>query len=94
MPYASAVKIGLQFKRRFWEEDEAIYGGISYTDLPIRQIAYPSSGLNRGGRGVLTARIVETRGELVGELAGAVGAVVVDNQQVGRWHRAAHAGRD
>jgi monoamine oxidase len=53
VPYSSAVKIGLQFKRRFWEEDEAIYGGISYTDLPIRQIAYPNSGLNRGGRGVL-----------------------------------------
>jgi len=53
VPYASAVKIGLQFKRRFWEEDEAIYGGISYTDLPIRQIAYPNSGLNSGGRGVL-----------------------------------------
>jgi monoamine oxidase len=53
VPYRSAVKIGLQFKRRFWEEDEAIYGGISYTDLPIRQIAYPNSGLNRGGRGVL-----------------------------------------
>jgi len=53
VPYASAVKIGLQFKRRFWEEDEAIYGGISFTDLPIRQIAYPSMGLNRGGRGVL-----------------------------------------
>ena len=53
VPYASAVKIGLQFKRRFWEEDEAIYGGISYTDLPIRQIAYPNMGFNRGGRGIL-----------------------------------------
>jgi monoamine oxidase len=53
VPYAAAVKIGLQFRRRFWEEDEAIYGGISYTDLPIRQISYPSSGYNRGGRGVL-----------------------------------------
>ena len=53
VPYASAVKIGLQFKRRFWEEDEAIYGGISFTDLAIRQISYPSTGLNRGGRGVL-----------------------------------------
>jgi monoamine oxidase len=53
VPYMSAVKIGLQFKRRFWEEDEAIYGGISYTDLPIRQIAYPNTGLNDGGRGVL-----------------------------------------
>jgi monoamine oxidase len=53
VPYAGSVKIGLQFKRRFWEEDEAIYGGISYTDLPIRQIAYPNSGFNRSGRGVL-----------------------------------------
>ena len=53
VPYAGAVKIGLQFKRRFWEEDEAIYGGISYTDLPIRQIAYPNDGFNRTGRGVL-----------------------------------------
>ena len=53
VPYAGAVKIGLQFKRRFWEEDEAIYGGISYTDLPIRQIAYPNTGFNRSSRGVL-----------------------------------------
>jgi monoamine oxidase len=53
VPYVSSVKIGLQFKRRFWEEDEAIYGGISYTDLPIRQIAYPNTGFNAGGRGVL-----------------------------------------
>ena len=53
VPYAAAVKVGLQFKRRFWEEDERIYGGISYTDLPIRQISYPSGGLNAGGKGVL-----------------------------------------
>ena len=53
VPYASAVKVGLQFKRRFWEEDDAIYGGISYTDLPIRQIAYPNTDYNRSGRGVL-----------------------------------------
>src|SRR6266700_1676663 len=53
VPYAPSVKVGLQFKRRFWEEDEAIYGGISYTDLPIRQIAYPNTGFNLAGRGVL-----------------------------------------
>jgi monoamine oxidase len=53
VPYAASVKIGLQFKRRFWEEDEAIYGGISYTDLPIRQISYPSTAFNANGRGVL-----------------------------------------
>jgi monoamine oxidase len=53
VPYSGSVKIGLQFKRRFWEEDEAIYGGISYTDTPIRQIAYPNTGFNRSSRGVL-----------------------------------------
>ncbi len=53
VPYMSALKVGLQFKRRFWEEDEAIYGGISYTDLPIGQIGYPNTGFNRPGPGVL-----------------------------------------
>lgn len=53
LPYAASVKIGLQFKRRFWEEDEHIYGGISYTDLPIQTIGYPSSGYHAGGKGVL-----------------------------------------
>jgi monoamine oxidase len=42
--YASAGKIGLQFKRRFWEEDDGIFGGITKTDLPITQILYPSTG--------------------------------------------------
>jgi monoamine oxidase len=30
--YMSTGKIGLQFKRRFWEEDEGIYGGITHTN--------------------------------------------------------------
>lgn len=51
--YAAAVKAGLQFKRRFWEEDEHIYGGITYTDLPISNIGYPSTGYFGGGKGVL-----------------------------------------
>ena len=53
VPYAPATKFGLQFRRRFWEEDDHIFGGISFTDLPIRQISYPSGGLNAGGKGVL-----------------------------------------
>ncbi|HKE47856.1 MAG TPA: flavin monoamine oxidase family protein [Rhodanobacteraceae bacterium] len=53
VPYESSVKIGLQFRRRFWEDDDAIYGGISYTDLPIGMIGYPMAGQNMGGRGVL-----------------------------------------
>jgi monoamine oxidase len=53
VPYSAAVKIGLQFRRRFWEQDEHIYGGISYTDLPIRLISYPSTGYQQEGPGVL-----------------------------------------
>ncbi len=53
VPYVPATKIGLQMKRRFWEEDEAIYGGITYTDLPIRSIGYPCSGYGNTGKGVL-----------------------------------------
>jgi monoamine oxidase len=53
VPYASAIKVGLQFKRRFWEEDDHIYGGITYTDLPITNIGYPNYGMHGGGKGVL-----------------------------------------
>ncbi|MBS7456445.1 flavin monoamine oxidase family protein [Coralloluteibacterium stylophorae] len=53
VPYASSVKVGLQFRRRFWEEDEQIYGGITYTDLPIGVIGYPSTGYHSPGKGVL-----------------------------------------
>lgn len=52
VPYISSVKVGLQFKRRFWEEDEAIYGGISFTDLPIQTVAYPNMGFH-AAKGVL-----------------------------------------
>jgi monoamine oxidase len=53
VPYAPGLKIGLQFRRRFWEQDDAIFGGISYTDLPITQIGYPNTGYFRDGPGVL-----------------------------------------
>jgi monoamine oxidase len=44
VPYNNSCKIGLQFKRRFWEEDDNIYGGISRTNMDITQIVYPPSG--------------------------------------------------
>ncbi len=53
VPYAAAAKVGLQFKRRFWEEDEHIFGGITYTDLPIANIGYPSTDYFSRGKGVL-----------------------------------------
>ncbi len=51
--YDSAIKVGLQFKRRFWEQDESIYGGISFTDQPNALIGYPSSRYFDDGPGVL-----------------------------------------
>ena len=50
--YDGAGKIGLQFRRRFWEEDDQIYGGRSWTDQEIGQILYPSYGF-QGRKGVL-----------------------------------------
>lgn len=41
--YNRTGKIGLQFKRRFWEEDEGIYGGITHTNNELTQIFYPSN---------------------------------------------------
>ncbi|MFD0793656.1 FAD-dependent oxidoreductase [Mucilaginibacter litoreus] len=40
--YIQTGKIGLQFKRRFWEEDEHLYGGITHTNNDLTQIFYPS----------------------------------------------------
>jgi monoamine oxidase len=51
--YDSSVKVGLQFKRRFWEQDDSIYGGISFTDLPNSMIGYPSTRFFDEGPGVL-----------------------------------------
>jgi monoamine oxidase len=53
VPYETSVKIGLQFKRRFWEEDEQIYGGHTYTDMPIATIGYPMWDYFSKGKGVL-----------------------------------------
>ena len=53
VPYASSFKAGVQYKRRFWEQDDDIYGGISYTDLPNQLISYPSNNYFSNGKGVV-----------------------------------------
>ncbi|KAF1052945.1 MAG: Flavin-dependent L-tryptophan oxidase RebO [Stenotrophomonas maltophilia] len=53
VPYDAAFKVGLQFKRRFWEQDENIYGGVSNTDQPIQNIGYPCTDYGKPGKGVL-----------------------------------------
>ncbi|WP_335621945.1 flavin monoamine oxidase family protein [Chryseolinea soli] len=52
VPYIQTGKIGLQFKRRFWEEDEQIFGGITHTNNDLTQIFYPSNDY-LGKKGVL-----------------------------------------
>ena len=52
IPYIQTLKIGLQFKRRFWEEDDHIYGGITHTNNDLTQIFYPSNDY-LGKKGVL-----------------------------------------
>jgi monoamine oxidase len=40
----STTKVGLEYRRRFWEEDERILGGITNTNLDVSTIWYPSYG--------------------------------------------------
>jgi monoamine oxidase len=65
--YANAGKMGLQFKRRFWEEDDGIYGGASKTDQEITQIVYPSTGFH-GQKGILLGYYIQgTNGRPMGD---------------------------
>jgi monoamine oxidase len=50
--YIATGKIGLQFKRRFWEEDEQVYGGITHTNNELTQIFYPNNNY-LGKKGIL-----------------------------------------
>jgi monoamine oxidase len=51
--YALVGKIGIQMKRRFWEDDHAIYGGhVYFDDYTIGSISLPSTGW-MGQKGVV-----------------------------------------
>ncbi len=52
--YDASAKILFQCRRRFWEQDEGIFGGGTITDLPIRNLYYPDHG-RETGRGILLA---------------------------------------
>ena len=39
--YSNSAKVGLQMKRRFWEEDDQIFGGHLYSNLPLGEFSYP-----------------------------------------------------
>jgi monoamine oxidase len=48
----SAGKLGIEYGRRWWEEDDRIYGGTTYTNLELTLIEYPSWGYH-GQRGII-----------------------------------------
>jgi monoamine oxidase len=52
--YDASAKVFLQFRRRFWEDDDGIVGGGSVTDLAVRNVYYPDHGQSTG-RGVMLA---------------------------------------
>ncbi len=52
--YDASAKVFLQFRRRFWEDDDGIVGGGSVTDLAVRNVYYPDHG-RQTGRGVVLA---------------------------------------
>jgi monoamine oxidase len=41
--YSNSAKMGLAMKRRFWEEDDQIFGGHLYSNLPLGEFSYPST---------------------------------------------------
>ena len=52
--YDASAKILFQCRRRFWEQDDGIFGGGTITDLPVRNVYYPDHG-RETGRGVILA---------------------------------------
>lgn len=57
LPQAGAAKLAFQAERRFWEEDLAIYGGISWTTRDATQLWYPSSGFH-AAKGILVGAYI------------------------------------
>jgi hypothetical protein len=52
--YGPAIKVGIKFKTRWWEQvGIKQHGGSSYTDRPVRVVVYPSYGMDEEGPGVL-----------------------------------------
>ncbi|HEY3845901.1 MAG TPA: FAD-dependent oxidoreductase, partial [Acetobacteraceae bacterium] len=55
--YIPAAKVAFQAERRFWELDQQIYGGISWTSRDATQVWYPSGGLQRP-KGILVGAYI------------------------------------
>ncbi|HVM40082.1 MAG TPA: FAD-dependent oxidoreductase, partial [Acidimicrobiia bacterium] len=73
--YEPAAKVGIQMGRRFWEEDDAIYGGHSYAG-PHLVISYPSDGF-LSEKGIVQALYLSG--------ADAVMASAMDDGELAEW---------
>ena len=82
IPYSNSAKIGLAMKRRFWEEDDRIFGGHLYSNLPLGEFSYPSYDY------------FTTKGVLLGLYAnGPVGNLIDQPVQARIEHVLAHASK-
>jgi monoamine oxidase len=68
VPLSGQVKIGLEMRSRFWEENYSIYGGHSFTDQAISLISYPNHGFFSKGPAVLLGAFANNAAAL--QLAG------------------------
>lgn len=66
--YCPSTKILLQCKTRFWEKDHSIFGGFSFTNLPIGQLHYPTNAdkIPKDDRGILMCYTWKQEGLLFG----------------------------
>ena len=61
LTYDSATKVLIGARRRFWELDDGIYGGGTFTDLPSASTYYPSdNATDRAGTGPRDAALSHT----------------------------------
>lgn len=83
--YVPAMKIAFLADRRWWETDDQIYGGITWTSRDITQMWYPSHGFH-GAKGIMLGAYIWT--SAIGERFAAMGpdqrhaAAIADGERI------------
>ncbi len=80
----SSGKLGLEYKKRWWENEDRIYGGASNTDLDISQIMYPPDRIHSRRGVVVGYYAIGPRHERFEVLrhSGRVAKAVADGEQI------------
>jgi monoamine oxidase len=69
LSYDSATKVLAVARNRFWEVDDSIYGGSTFTDLPIATVQYPSDNAQAEDPSVSNSSAVLTASYAMGSQA-------------------------